>query len=216
MSDAREPRTNRARSPAPSLRTAAGYTLAGLLLAALVTVLGAPLWAGGVLVLGAGLVGWGVYRREAWPVWSGLVGLAGGSLGVTFPAPIGSDVLVFLLVGGALIALVATALGETGDHALVHPKPATRTHQARGTGLVLLWLILTAAPLAFAATRLALASEIGTTLAVLLVAGVTVLVFGLPLATLRDDRRTVDADELRDRGVRFIVHGVRERDDAER
>lgn len=197
-------------------RTAAGYTLAGLLLGLLLVLLGAPLWSAPALVLAAGLLGVGAYRRKARDVWAGLILLGAGSFTVSLATPTGFGALVVLVVGGPLFALLATALGETGAVPPVRPDLATRSHHARTAGLCTLWAVLVLAPLAFAPTRLALSSEMGTTLAVLLVAGSTVLAFGLPLATLRDERQGVEADELRGRGVRFIVDGVRDRSERNR
>lgn len=189
--------------------TAIGYAIAGALLSGLYALLGSPPWLAFACLVGAFLVGVGVDRCEAPPVWMGLVAGLAASLGVPLADPLSVGVLVLLAVGGVIAALLATALAAADTQPLARPQLATRGHQARWAGLGLLWLALVGIPLAFAPTRWALASDMATTLAVLLVAGASVLAFVLPLATLREGRRSMPADELRDRDVRFGVREIR-------
>lgn len=211
MASASSPRTRPAPGDASGVdgAVAAGFALAGSLFTGLVLLLGARLEVALVGLLGSGLLAAGAYRDTPALTWAGLVGLGLAGLGVRLAAPVGVDVLVFALVGTALFGLALTALGEADAQPLVRAKPATRGHLWRWLGLCLLWGTLVVVPLAFAPVRLALASEMGTTLAVLLVAGASVLVFALPLAGLRGEREAREVEVLREREVRFGVRAVR-------
>lgn len=197
------------RGPATPVGQTAGLTLAGALFAGLVVLLdggtiGLSVVAGStVLLLAACWVG---SPRTGYLASAGLL----ASTLFTDATPVlGLDPLLVLGVGAPLwitiVALVPTLDPDAGPR----PTPPTRRYLVRFAGLAGLAAAIVLVPVLFTPVQIALSSEMGPTLAIFLVAGAGLLLFGPPLVALQAGRVETDAEELVERKVRFGVRGRR-------
>lgn len=172
-------------------------TLVGLLDGGLAGIATASL--GGLLLATSALT-----EREG-PAFSGLALVLAGT-GFTHLTPVvGLGTLIVLVVGVPLLVALVYLIATGDPEPALRPSPSSRAYQARFAGLTLVLLAITVGPLVLRPVRLVLASEMGTTLAVLVSAGGGLLVYATPLVATEDEPERIEADELEDRGVAFGV-----------
>lgn len=191
------------RRPATSDRLTLGLTLAGVLFAGLVALLdGGALGTAvaGVSVLGLLAACWIGSARAGYAASAGLLV---ATLFTDVTPVLGLGPILVLGVGGPLWVTIVALIPHLDPEEVRHPTPPSRGYVLRFVGLAAIVAATVVAPLVFTPVQIALSSEMGSTLAILLVAGAAILIFGPPLVALQAGRVEVDADELVERNVRF-------------
>lgn len=184
---------------------ALAFLVASGLLAALVGLLDGGLYGIAATSLGGILLASSAFARGEWGAWTGLALVLLGT-GFTQLVPVvGLGTLIVLVVGIPLVVALVYLITTGDPEPALRPSPPSRAYQARFAGLTLVLLAVTLGPLVLTPVRLVLASEMGTTIAVLLAAGAGLLVYATPLVATEDETEQIEADELEDRGVAFGV-----------
>lgn len=196
---------NLPREPRAGWQLTLALPVTGGLLAALVALLGGGIGAVAVAAVGSLLATVGAWLADPRWGWAGLAVLLLASAGARLVPVVGVGIPLWLVVGGPLFVAVAVMVIHLDPEPGVRPSPPSRGYLLRFGGLALLAAAIVAVPVLFRPVRLAFASEMGTTLAILLLAGAGLLLFAPPILATDGHVETRTADELSPGDVQFSV-----------